>query len=148
MLPQTNEPLTVKPGEKFQYASENYQLGVALVEAVSGRRYAEFVETEPLTPAGLRDTGQLDGPASVRRLSPTLESLPPRLLNLQWGGFGYYSTAADFHRWYATVRSGRGDVLVPGGARPHGSFAIPGLSLLPRMLCPADTCTVVGNSSC
>lgn len=102
-----SEPLTARPGEKFQYSNENYQLGVALVEAVSGRRYAEFVETELLRPAGLRDTGQLDGSASVRRLSPTQESLPPRLLDLKWGGFGYYSTAADFHRWYVTVRSGQ-----------------------------------------
>jgi len=102
-----SEPLTARPGERFQYSNENYQLGVALVEAVSGRRYAEFVETELLRPAGLRDTGQLDGSASVRRLSPTQESLPPRLLNLQWGGFGYYSTAADFHRWYVAVRSGQ-----------------------------------------
>jgi CubicO group peptidase (beta-lactamase class C family) len=101
-----NTPLTAKPGQKFQYSNENYQLGVALLEAVSGRRYAEFVRTELLTPAKLRDTGQLDGPASVRKLSPTMAPLPPRLLDFRWGGFGYYSTAADFYRWYMTVRSG------------------------------------------
>ena len=43
----------------------------------------------------------------MRRLSSTRESSPPRLLNLQWGGFGYYSTAADFNRWFATVQSGK-----------------------------------------
>lgn len=99
-------PLTAAPGEKFQYSNENYQLGVALVEGISGRRYEEFVRTELLGPAGLRDTGQLDGPAAVRRLSPTLEPLPPRLLDIPWGGFGYHTTTRDFYSWYRTVRSG------------------------------------------
>jgi CubicO group peptidase (beta-lactamase class C family) len=101
-----NVPLTAASGEKFQYSNENYQLGVALVEAVSGRNYAEFVRDELLQPAGLHDTGQLDGPSSVEKLSPTAGSLPPRLLRVRWGGFGYYTTAHDFFCWYRAVRSG------------------------------------------
>jgi CubicO group peptidase (beta-lactamase class C family) len=131
-----SEPLTARPGEKFQYSNENYHLGVVLVEAVSGRRYAQFVETELLRPAGLRDTGQLDGSASVRRLSPTQESLPPRLLNLKWGGFGYYSTATDFHQWYVAVRSGQlrasRSCLRPWSRSARGTPRWVGLSAPPR----------------
>jgi CubicO group peptidase (beta-lactamase class C family) len=99
--------LTATPGEKFQYSNENYQLGVAIVEATSGRNYLEFVRDELLEPAGLHDTGQLDGPTSVRKLSPILEPLPPRLLHFRWGGFGFYTTARDFFAWYRALRSGR-----------------------------------------
>jgi CubicO group peptidase (beta-lactamase class C family) len=104
--------LSAVPGAKFQYSNENYQLGVAIVEAVSGRRYAEFVREELLRPAGLGDTGQLDGAAAVARLSPLAGPLPPRLADLRWGGFGYYTTARDFHRWYRVLRSG--SLLRPG----------------------------------
>ncbi|HWN06693.1 MAG TPA: serine hydrolase domain-containing protein [Steroidobacteraceae bacterium] len=107
-------PLTASPGSKFQYSNENYQLAAALVEAVSGRSYSAFVHDELLRPAGLRETGQLDGPASVARLSPLAGPLPPRLLDLRWGSFGYYTTAGDFHRWFRAIRSG--DVLTQAAA--------------------------------
>ncbi|MGH8244479.1 MAG: serine hydrolase domain-containing protein, partial [Steroidobacteraceae bacterium] len=100
-------PLSAAPGEKFQYSSENYQLGVALMEARSGRRYPEFVHKELLVPVGLHDTGQLEGPASVAKLSPTIEPLPPRMLNIRWGGWGYYSTTRDLYSWYRAIRSGK-----------------------------------------
>lgn len=99
-------PLTAAPGERFQYSNENYQLGVAVVEATSGRNYFEFVRDEMFRPAGLHDTGQLDGPTSVEKLSPTAGLLPPRLIHLRWGGFGFYTTARDFFSWYRAVRSG------------------------------------------
>lgn len=50
-------PLTAAPGERFQYSNENYQLGVTVVEAISGRNYFEFVRDEMFKPAGLHDTG-------------------------------------------------------------------------------------------
>lgn len=100
------QALTAAPGTKFQYSNENYQLAVAIVEAVDGTAYAEFMRKELLDGAGLHDTGQLSGASTIERLSPLGGPLPPRLQDLRWGGFGYYTTARDFFQWYRTLRSG------------------------------------------
>lgn len=100
------EPLKARPGERFIYSNENYALGIAIVEARSKRRYADFVRGEFLEPLELRDTGQLDGAASMARLSPLLDALPPRLTGLRWGGHGYFTTARDFFGWYRALRTG------------------------------------------
>lgn len=107
------EPLAAQPGERFIYANDNYALAVALVEATTGRRYADFVREELLEPLSLHDTGQLDGDASESRLSALAGPLPPRLAELRWGGHGYYTTGHDFLAWYRALRSGA--VLSPAG---------------------------------
>jgi CubicO group peptidase (beta-lactamase class C family) len=99
-------PLAAAPGERFIYSNENYQLAVAVVEAVSGERYAEFVRDRLFAPAGLHDIGQLGGAQGVAALSPMAAPLPPRLRELRWGGFGYYATARDFFAWYEALRTG------------------------------------------
>jgi CubicO group peptidase (beta-lactamase class C family) len=100
------EPLAAQPGERFIYSNENYALGIAVVEATTGRRYADFAREELLEPHSLRDTGQLDGSASASRLSPLIGPLPPRLVELRWGGHGYYTTGHDLLAWYRALRSG------------------------------------------
>jgi CubicO group peptidase (beta-lactamase class C family) len=100
------EPLTERPGVKFQYSNENYQLAAAIVEVISGERYDDFLERELFAPAGLHDTGRVRRPERALDLAPTLAPLPARLLDSQWGGYGYYTTAADFYRWFLELRAG------------------------------------------
>lgn len=47
--------LASKPGSRFEYASGNYLLLGAVVEAVTGEHYAAFLDREILTPWGMTD---------------------------------------------------------------------------------------------
>ncbi len=49
-------PAVAVPGTKYQYADANFILAGLVVEAVSGRSFAEVVAEEVLAPAGMSDT--------------------------------------------------------------------------------------------
>jgi CubicO group peptidase (beta-lactamase class C family) len=100
------EPLTAPPGSKFQYSNENYQLSVAIVESLSGTRYDEFLHREFFAPAQLNDTGRVEKPVEQLKLAPTLSPVPSRLADSKFGGFGYFTTAEDFYRWFTLLRQG------------------------------------------
>ena len=116
----------------------NYSLGldvlVAVVEAASGRAYAEFVEEEVLAPLGMSDTHFVLPKADVDRLVMVSEPVPvvggfkrhehPRYtidypLHPEWplcsGGAGLTSTAEDYARFLQCYldrgRAGEGRLL-------------------------------------
>jgi CubicO group peptidase (beta-lactamase class C family) len=100
------QPPGDRPGARFIYANDNYQLAAAVVEVVAKQDYRAFVRAELFDPAGLRDTGQASaGPD--RSIAPTIQDLPERVLKKQWGQQGYYSTTHDLLAWYAALRSGK-----------------------------------------
>ncbi|WP_439532930.1 serine hydrolase domain-containing protein [Polymorphobacter sp.] len=45
-------PLTDKPGSIYEYSNANAELVAVVIERATGRRYAEFIGTEVLTPIG------------------------------------------------------------------------------------------------
>ena len=49
-------PASFEPGTRYQYADANYILTGLLIEAVTGRPYAEVATEEVLVPAGMADT--------------------------------------------------------------------------------------------
>lgn len=71
-------PLAAKPGEKFLYSNENFQLAAALIELATKRNYWDFVSTELLHRAGLSDTGLARGGVPPN-IAATKARLPPRL---------------------------------------------------------------------
>jgi CubicO group peptidase (beta-lactamase class C family) len=101
-----SEPLTVSPGERFQYSNENYRLAAAILEIVAGVEYATFAERELFAPAGMRDTGRITRD-NAATLAPLPAGLPPRLTRATWGMQGYYSTTRDLFAWYRALRGGK-----------------------------------------
>lgn len=99
-------PLAAKPGEKFMYANDNYQLSSAIVEVASGMDYHRFVHTRLLAPWRLRDTG-FAGEVGARPVAPAVEETPERLRSEQWGDAGVYSTTRDLWNWYRALSAGR-----------------------------------------
>jgi CubicO group peptidase (beta-lactamase class C family) len=113
-------PLAHEPGERFTYGVSTAVLG-ALVEKVSGRSLADFLEERICRPLGMRDTafnvpeakrGRLAkvyemGPAG--RLQPVrwlLDQDPVRLPNLLGGGEGLFSTTGDYARFMQMLLNG------------------------------------------
>lgn len=105
------EPPEGEPGSGFRYSNSNFQLAAAVVEAVSGTAYRDFVRDNLFAPAGLAGTGFAgDGGATAAIEGP----LPPRLAGRSWGSEGVYSTAPDLFRWVRALRSG--GILAPADA--------------------------------
>lgn len=65
-----DEPMQFKPGEKRVYNNSGYILLGAIIEAISGKTYAEFIATHIFEPAGMK-TAVYDMPSLIipRRVS-------------------------------------------------------------------------------
>jgi CubicO group peptidase (beta-lactamase class C family) len=113
-------PLAHEPGERFTYGVSTDVLG-ALVEKVSGRSLADFMEERIWRPLGMKDTG-FGVPESKRgRLAKVYEKSPdgglrpvkwlldeepvprPKLLS---GGGGLFSTTGDYARFMQMLLNG------------------------------------------
>lgn len=51
-----DEPLRFIPGERFEYSNSNYILLGAVIEAVTGQSYGDYLRTHVFTPAGMTET--------------------------------------------------------------------------------------------
>lgn len=115
-------PLAEAPGSHFHYESANTELVAAVVEAVSGQRFADFLDQRIFTPLGMADTGfevpadqrhrVVDLPTTdaqgrlVRADSPSARLPGVRLRSHDSAAGGLYSTADDYLR-FARMLLGR-----------------------------------------
>jgi CubicO group peptidase (beta-lactamase class C family) len=118
-------PLAFQPGEHFRYGF-SADIAGAVVEAVSGMRFGDFLKKEIFDPLGMNDTGFSIAPEKVSRLSSTyLQTAPGKLVSdptthldvpavpirrpaFESGGAGLLSTLPDFLKF--------GTMLLNGGA--------------------------------
>jgi CubicO group peptidase (beta-lactamase class C family) len=93
-------PAEAPPGERFSYADANYVLAGLVIEAVTGKPYAEAATEEVLKPAGMDDSG-----------FDQRDTDPPRLAT------GYlHEQDVPVASWRANVFSG------PAGGMPDGGL--------------------------
>lgn len=89
--------LAFEPGTKFDYALTNWVIITAIIEAVTGKPYAEAMTELLIGPLGLTHTTPVDPPniaASYRTLEPLVRQSNERFPFFAAGG-GYASTAGD-----------------------------------------------------
>lgn len=114
-------PLTARPGTRWDYGNATDLLGV-LVEAVSGRRLGEQLRQQLFQPLGMPDTAFVAPPRDAARIAQPLPhdpadgsplhqpdqtfdaTEPPQLDS---GGAGALSTAADYGRFVHALLSGQ-----------------------------------------
>jgi CubicO group peptidase (beta-lactamase class C family) len=95
-----DRPALARPGERYSYADANYILAGLVIEAVTGKAYAEAAADEVLRPAGMDDSG-----FDMR------DADPPRFAT------GYlHEPDAPFASWRSNVFS------VPAGGMPDGGL--------------------------
>jgi CubicO group peptidase (beta-lactamase class C family) len=125
------KPLLFEPGTQEQYSNAGYIVLGAIVEAVSGQGYDDYVREHIFQPAGMTDTAnyELDVPVPNRAVGYTRES--PRgpapgggrrnnlFLTLFKGSpaGGGYSTADDLLRFDTALRGG---ILFKDGHKTAG----------------------------
>ena len=102
----SNQPLQFAPGQQYQYSSSGYVVLTKIIEIVTGRSYADYLESELLAPAGLVNSGydylapDLTNPAVGYQLTPG-GPRPAILTDSSWptGAGALYSTLEDLYRW-------------------------------------------------
>ncbi len=92
-------PAVAPPGAKYQYGDANFILVGLVIEAVTGRTFAEAVAEEVLVPADMADTAV-----------ESLDQEPARLAT------GYFATDEPPETWRANTYS------VPVGGMPDGGL--------------------------
>jgi len=106
------------PGARWQYSNANYVILGAVIEVVSGRDFASYVETEILQPIGMEESfvsdGERHGAMAVGH-QPWFGSRRPIRDNttsrVSAPAGGVVSTASDMALYLATMMNGRDDVI-------------------------------------
>ena len=109
-----DKPLEFEPGEKFSYSNSGYALLGYLIEKVSGRGYADFLQETIFTPLRMADTGY-DVSAKIleqraRGYSRGLDGLVnagPVDMTVPFAAGGLYSTTHDLLLWETGLFGGK-----------------------------------------
>jgi D-alanyl-D-alanine carboxypeptidase len=105
-----------EPGERFEYSNYGFILLGALIEAVSGESYYDYVHEHVFRPAGMTATGSLPESHEVPKravgyMKPFgADTWRPNTGWLPWRGMaagGGYSTVGDLLRFAEALRSGK-----------------------------------------
>jgi D-alanyl-D-alanine carboxypeptidase len=120
-----------EPGARFEYSNYGFVLLGALIEAVSGRSYYDFVRENVFRPAGMTATDSLPESTDVpnravgyMRPYPGAGTWVPNTLTLPWRGTaagGGYSTVGDLLRFAHALGAGEliSKATLAEATRPH-----------------------------
>ena len=110
----TKDPLSFPAGERFQYSDVGYFLLGMIIEHVSGRRYAEFLDERFFRPLGMTSTSVLDQWKIVKHRAAGYTILDGQLVNIRRAAqaelashSGVMSTVKDLVTWEAALAAGR-----------------------------------------
>jgi CubicO group peptidase (beta-lactamase class C family) len=106
--------LAAAPGTEYHYHNPNYHVAARLVEAVSGRPFADFLRERTFGPLGMTDTVTVDTAAEVFESGvapghigvlgrPVAIAEPDDFYN---GAGGMVTTASDMSRWLIAQNNG------------------------------------------
>lgn len=143
-----DEPLRFEPGTRYEYCNSNFTLLGAIIEAVTGQNYFDYVREHIYTPAGMTGTAEYRRDEDVPNLAigyytradelgkPGLGEPHPNTAFLPMRGSpagGGYSTVRDLYRFAQALRSGTlvsaamAETLTEGkvnmGFSPHTRYA-------------------------
>ena len=100
------KPLEFTPGEKFAYSNSGYFVLGAIIEKVSGKTYADFLQENIFTPLGMKDTGY-DNPlkiiknraAGYQRVGGEIINASYMDMSVPYAAGSLYSTTGDLLLW-------------------------------------------------
>ena len=109
-----NEPMQFEPGTRWRYNNSGYILLGAIVEKVSGKKYADFVQERMFTPLGMADTRYDVTDQVIPRRAAGYGRAGDRIVNAQYlsmtqpyAAGALMSTVDDLAKWDAALTAGR-----------------------------------------
>jgi len=126
-----NEPMDFDPGEKFRYNNSGYILLGHIIEVVSGKTYAEFLEEEFFKPIGMHNSSYgepsrlIKNRASGYSQSPTGEIINAPFLSMTqpYAAGSILSTTEDLSKWYHAIFSDK-VISKANRERAHSSYKL------------------------
>ncbi|WP_432933662.1 serine hydrolase domain-containing protein [Microbispora sp. CA-135349] len=129
--------LAADPGTAFSYHNTNYQVAARLVEVVSGRPFAAYLDGNVFGPLGMRHSTTIDTdrdlPGTARGHVYVLGRAValPEPTGFGNGSGGVLSTAGDMARWLIAQNAGLPGLLSPQAvremrtpSRPNDEYAL------------------------
>jgi CubicO group peptidase (beta-lactamase class C family) len=109
-----DKELGFRPGEKFEYSNSGYALLGAIIEAVSGQSYGEFLADRIFKPLGMKGSGcddnelilELRASGYVRTNDGGLRNASYLDMSVPYSAGGLYSTVKDLLRWERGLMDG------------------------------------------
>ncbi|OTN88523.1 hypothetical protein A5819_001004 [Enterococcus sp. 7E2_DIV0204] len=105
-----NLPLEFEPGSQFAYSNSGYLVLTKIVEVVSGRSYAQFLQEHIFTPLNMNNTGCMNEVDIISKLASSYSywgkeiNTPQTNTSFPLGAYGIYSTAKDLYLWDQALR--------------------------------------------
>jgi CubicO group peptidase (beta-lactamase class C family) len=107
-------PLEFEPGTKFNYSTSGYTLLAHLIEHISGKSYADFLEDEFFRPLELNNTGEEKSELLIPQRASGYNYIRDKYWNADYvdmsvhtGGGSLYSTPRDLYQWTRYLHQGR-----------------------------------------
>ncbi|HKO61040.1 MAG TPA: serine hydrolase domain-containing protein [Pyrinomonadaceae bacterium] len=121
--------LAFEPGTARLYSSAGYAVLARALEIASGKTYAQLLQENVFTPAGMTDSVDFDGEAVIERraqdyyLSPNgLVNVPLKNYSFLVGAGSVYGTARDVYRFAEAVLDGKYGPGVKASFEGQGPF--------------------------
>ena len=101
-----DKPLDFEPGSKFVYSNSNFIVLGAVIEKVSGKKYADLLRERIFDPLGMKDSGldsdELVLPKRASGYHPGghgIEVARSESMSIPWSAGAIYSTTGDLLKW-------------------------------------------------
>jgi CubicO group peptidase (beta-lactamase class C family) len=108
------KPLDFEPGKNWKYSNSGYVLLGAIIEKVSGKSYAHFVQENIFEPLDMHDSGYDSNSAIIKQRASGYEKSNDVLLNatyvdmsVPYAAGGLYSTVGDMLKWQLGLFGGK-----------------------------------------
>ena len=105
-----NEPLEFKPGSQFKYSNSNYYLLGYILEIVTGKSYADYMQQNVFTKAELHNTYYIDTTKIIPNVSQgysrfdgKLETAALQNVTTIYAAGGIMSNADDLFQWHKAL---------------------------------------------
>lgn len=105
-----NLPLEFESGNQFAYSNSGYLVLTKIVEVVSGRSYAQFLQEHIFTPLNMNNTGCMNEVDIISNLASSYSywgkeiNTPQTNNSFPLGAYGLYSTTKDLYLWDQALR--------------------------------------------
>jgi CubicO group peptidase (beta-lactamase class C family) len=126
-------PMNFEPGAGQSYNNTAYIIAGLLIERVSGKSYADFIEQELLAPFGMKDSGYAFNDRVIPGRAQTYTEDGGKVTNAQYldmsvpySAGAMYATTLDLHRWHQQLYGGKIlkpaslEAMVDGGKHRYG----------------------------
>jgi len=109
-----DKPLDFEPGSKFEYSNSNFEVLGAVIEKVSGKKYADLLRERIFDPLGMKDTGlDADDLVLPKRAEGYMSGKDGLVvarsesMSVPWAAGSMYSTTGDLLKWEQGLFGGK-----------------------------------------